>query len=297
MRLGLALPQFGPLCDAARIAEFARTAEELGYTSLWVGDRVLTPVDPSDHYPGRSDGAPYPPEFTAALDPLVVLAAAATATSTAELGMSTLNAPWHNALLLGRSLTSIDNLCGGRLLAGFGIGWLRDEYRATGVDWSRRGARLEECLDVLDALWTRNPAEHHGEFFDIPAARVDLRPVRPGGPPVYLGGFTSAALERVGRRATGWLSTTSLSATHATRLWQVARRAAERAGRDPGVLRREFRINVRPGAALAETVAAITGAFEGGADGAFIDLHYCTSGVDVALDLAAQVIAAVTRSG
>lgn len=296
MRLGLALPQFGALCDASRVAEFARTAEELGYRSLWVGDRVLTPVHPSDRYPGSATDQPYPPAFTAALDPLIVLAAAATATSTARLGMSTLNAPWHNALLLGRALTSVDNLSSGRLLVGFGIGWLRDEYRATGVDWSTRGARLDECLDVLAALWTRNPVEHHGRFFAIPAAHVDLRPTRPGGPPVYLGGFTPAAMNRIGRRATGWLPSTGLPADHAAKLWRLATSAAEAAGRDPGALRRELRVNIAAGTTLGDTVEVLAEAADAGVDGAFVDLHYCTRSIDEALDLAGRLSTAVGHS-
>lgn len=291
MRLGLALPQFGPLCDAARIAEFARAAEGLGYGSLWVGDRVLAPTEPIDRYPGRATDGPYPPEFTAALDPLITLAAAATVTSKVELGMSTLNAPWHNALLLGRSLTSLDNLSRGRLLVGFGLGWSRDEYRATGVDWSSRGARLDECLDVLAALWTTNPVEHHGRFFDIPAAHVDLRPTRPGGPPVYLGGFTPVAMDRIGRRAAGWLSSVSLPADYAASLWSHARAAAEQAGRDPGSLKRHLRINVVPGTPIPDIASAIDRASEDGADGVVLDLNYCARTIDEALDTAALVSA------
>lgn len=181
MRLGLALPQFGAHSGADRITSFARTSEQLGYGSLWVADRVLTPVAPGDLYPvGGTPQRPYPPEFRSVLDPVVV-AAAATATTTVRLASGTLSAPWHNALLLARSLTSLDRLCGGRLDVGFGLGWLRDEYTATGTPWHHRGGRLEEILDVCQELWTHNPAEYHGKHFELPLAHVDLRPVQPGG--------------------------------------------------------------------------------------------------------------------
>ena len=133
MNLGICLPQLGPLCDGPRVSSSARAAEDLGDSSLWVGDRTLAPVDPSDLYPGGGTPAhPYPPEFTAVLDPVVTLTAAATATTTARLGMSTLVATWHSPLLLCRALTSLDRVSGGRLDAGFGTSWLRDENTAVG---------------------------------------------------------------------------------------------------------------------------------------------------------------------
>lgn len=288
MRLGLTLPQLGPLADAGRIAPFASAAEELGYGSLWVGDRLLTPLAPSDPYPGQAQ--PYPPEFTRALDPLIVLAAAAVATSSARLSMSTLNAPWHQPLLLGRSLTSLDQLSGGRLDVGLGMGWMRDEYRATGVPWAGRGARLEEILDVLSVLWCDDPVEHHGLLFDIPASRMDLRPVQAGGPPVLLGGYSLTSLQRVGRRAAGWLPVAGLPPEIETALWAVARQAAEGAGRDPDDLRRELRVNVRPDQSLDEVAGIAASAAHRGVDGIFFDLHYSTRSVDAALDVAAQLI-------
>jgi probable F420-dependent oxidoreductase len=206
MRHGLALPQFGRHAKPAAITSFVRRAEDLGYRSFWVGDRILTPVDPSDLYPdGGTPDHPYPDEFTTFLDPIVTLAAAATAAHHSRLGMSVLNAPWYNPVLLARSLTSLDNLTGGRLDCGFGTGWLRDEYTTVNVSWDDRGARLDEILDVLTTIWTQNPAEHHGKYFVLPRSHVDLRPVSPGGPPVLLGGWAPKAMERIGRRAAGWL--------------------------------------------------------------------------------------------
>jgi hypothetical protein len=197
--LGVCLPQLGPHCTGDRVAEFARTAEQLGYSSLCVGDRVLTPTEPSDLYPdGGTPEQPYPPEFTAALDPIITLTVAATVTSTVRLGSNTLTATWHNPLLLARSLTTLDQVSRGRLDAGFGISWSRDEYDAVGVPWRGRGARLDEILDVLDTLWTATVVQHTGPLFTLPPSTVNLRPVQDGGPPVLLGGFGPAALKRVG---------------------------------------------------------------------------------------------------
>jgi probable F420-dependent oxidoreductase len=233
---------------------------------------------------------PYPAEFTAALDPLVTLTAAATATTSVRLGMSTLNATWHNPLLLGRSLTSLDAVSGGRLDAGFGVGWMRDEYDAVGVPWERRGDRLEEILDVLDALWTTSPVEHDGQLFHIVRSAVDLRPVQPGGPPVLLGGFTPAAAERAGRRAAGWLGSWGPPAEFVDMLWRTTCTAAEKAGRDPGALRRETRVNPRPGQSVADLAGVLDGLQKSGVDGAFVDLTATTRSVDESLDVAAELI-------
>lgn len=291
MHLGLCLPQLGPHCDGGRVGSFARSAEDLGYHSLWVGDRLLTPEKPVDLYPGGgTDERPYPPEFTAALDPLVVLTAAAVSTTSVRLGSGTLNATWHNPVLLGRSLTSLDAVSGGRLDAGFGMGWSRDEYTAVGVPWAERGARLEETLDVLAALWTDNPVEHHGQHFDMVRSVVDLRPVQIGGPPVLLGGYGKVALERVGRRAAGWLPVWGLPTEYLDSLWQIARAAAETAGRDPDTLRREMRVNAVPGQTVDE-LAAICGQIDRlGIDGAYIDLTFSTGSVDESLDVAGALI-------
>lgn len=286
-KVGLALPQFGPLADATRIADFAAAAERLGYASLWTGDRLLTPLTPRSAYPGREQ--PYPAEFTEGLDPVVTLAVAAAATTTVRLSSSTLNAPLHHPLVLGRALTSLDRLSGGRLDAGFGLGWMRDEYDATGVDWSTRGARLDETLDVLRLMWTSDRFAHRGLFFDIPESVLDLRPVQPGGPPLLLAGFTPAAMRRIGRRGDGWLMTQGLPPAHAAMLWDTARRAAADAGRDPDRLRRVLRLNraERRGDDRADDWAAAVAS--AGVSEVFLDLTFSTRTVDEALEVAASV--------
>jgi probable F420-dependent oxidoreductase len=291
MTVGLCLPQIGPHCDAGAVATFARTAEELGYSSLWVGDRLLAPVAPSTLYPGGgTPEQPYPSEFTAVLDPLVTLTVAATATTSVRLGTSTLNATWHNPALLARTLTTLDAVSDGRLDVGLGLSWLPEEYEAAGVPWAGRGARLEEILDVLDAWWTRNPVEHHGERFDIARSIVGLRPVQLGGPPVLLGGMTVAGMERIGRRAAGWLPLSDIPAPYQDQLWQVARRTAETAGRDPDALRQELRINAHPGRTTSQLVTILEEARARGVHSAFYDLSYVTGSVEESLDLAARLI-------
>jgi probable F420-dependent oxidoreductase len=290
MRHGLALPQLGRHAKPTTITSFVRHAEDLGYRSFWAGDRILAPVDPSDLYPdGGTPDHPYPDEFKTFLDPFVTLAAAATAAHHSRLGTSVLNAPWYNPVLLARSLTALDNLTEGRLDCGFGTGWLRDEYTTVNVSWDDRGARLDEILDVLTAIWTQNPAEHHGTHFTLPRSHFDLRPTSPGGPPVLLGGWAPTVMHRIGRRAAGWLPLSGTPPEILTQLWNIARRAADNAGRDPSSLRRELRVNPKPGTTIDDLAAITDTAEKTGMDGVFFDLQFTTASPNEALDTAAQL--------
>jgi probable F420-dependent oxidoreductase len=297
VRFGITLPQFGPVIDPGLLTEFARQAEALGYQSLWVGDRALAPLRPSRPYPGYTAEKPLPDAFGMFMDPLAVLTTAAAATSTARLGSSTLNATFYHPLLLGRSLTTLDQLSQGRLDAGFGLGWMETEYEALGIPWAGRGARLDETLDVLRALWTRNPVDHYGPIWDIPASTVDLRPVQPGGPPVLLGGYGRGALERVGRRASGWLPSIApgrgLTVATLEQPWQTIVAAADAAGRDPGTLRRELRVNLAPGPDMVgAALAFVREARELGYDGAFADPQFAVGSPAEMIDCAGQLMAA-----
>ncbi len=291
MQLGLCLPQLGPTAEGTKVTHVARRAEEVGYDSLWVGDRLLTPDSPQDLYPvGGTPEVPYPPEFTAALDPIVTLTAAAAATDRVLLSFSTLIPTWHNAMLLGRALTSLDAVSGGRLELGLGTSWMRDEYEVAGVPWEERGARLDEMLDVFEKLWADSAVEHSGRFFEIPPSRVDLRPTQPGGPPVLLGGFTPAALTRVGVRGAGWIAIAGSPAEFEEQLWQMAVDAATEAGRDPAELRKETRVNTYAGQTVADAVEAVREAERRGADGVHVDLTYVADSADQLLEQAEELI-------
>ena len=287
IQVGLGLPQFGVTSTPSRIAEYARRAEELGYDSLWVGDRLLTPVEPRDEYPGEPK--PYPPRVTYAADPVVVLTAAAAAPSTIRLGSSTMTATWHSPVVLARALTTLEALSEGRLDVGFGTSWMRDEYAAVGVDWHSRGRRLEETLDFLHAWWTQNPVEFHGEFVELPRSVVDLRPVQDGGPPVFLGGWSHRQMDRVGRRADGYLALAGLPEEFQRDLWDTARRSAESTGRDPEALTRVLRVNATDARADA-LQRSVEEADADGADTAVVDLVDCTDGIDQSLDAAAALM-------
>jgi probable F420-dependent oxidoreductase len=296
MRIGFTLPQVGALAhEAGEIARFAREAEGLGAESLWVFDRLLAPVRPVIGYNGADS---FPPEFDSLLDPFTVLAVAASATERVSLGTNVLNAPWYPPALLARSLTTIDQVSGGRLIPGFGAGWSPDEFEAVGIPLNERGARLDECLDVLEAIWTTNPAEYHGRYWSLPATRAALKPVQRPRPPIFLAGFAPAAMRRVARRADGWLPAVMPGAGPLDPAGSIAapmaqiRTLAEEQGRDPGELSMILRVYPLGTAGLDEIAETILRAGEeAGVDHAFVDLMYQAKSVDHALELAGHILA------
>ena len=116
------------------------------------------------------------------------------------------NAPFFSPILLAKQLTTLDELSGGRLDAGLGLGWAEPEFLAAGVPFARRGARIEEFVRCLKAIWTGDVVDFDGEFYRLPAGPGRPAPVQQPHPPLLMGGGAERALRRVGRLADGWIS-------------------------------------------------------------------------------------------
>lgn len=263
MKLGVQLAQTGPTASPDAVRTAARAAEELGFDSVWVLDRLLAPVDPSVGYGGTD--VEMPVEMAHTLDPVTTLAFAAAATDRIGLGTSVLCAPFYAPAVLARALTSVDVLSGGRLRVGLGMAWSPEELAAAGTSMAQRGARLEELLDVLDAWWGADPVAHEGRFTTIAPSIRGLKPVQPR-PPVYLAAYTPAGLDRIARRADGWhpagLPVELLAPTFAS-----VRDAAAGYGRDPDALHMVVRANIElVGAAVDGERPAYHGSIEQVAD-------------------------------
>jgi probable F420-dependent oxidoreductase len=257
-----------------------------------VGDRLLAAVNPTVGYVGKDT---IPEQFRTNLDPFIALTVAATATATAQLGCSVFVAPWYPPVQLARQLTSIDVISGGRLLPGFGIGWSPDEYQAAGAPFARRGAQLDELLDVLDALWTANPVQHEGTRWSIPESWVDLKPVQRPHPPVYLGAFTPPGLKRIGERADGWMAGVNVPGGVSLDMLTWQRRtiddAARAAGRDPSAIHAYVRVNVAEGTPVDKVADAVRVLADNGYPDAFVDLMYVATGTDAQLKWVERLLA------
>jgi probable F420-dependent oxidoreductase len=240
----------GPWATPETLRRVARRAEELGYDSLWTFQRLLSPA-----------GANLGPAHRDVLDPVVALAHAAAVTTRIGLGTATVCAPFTTPVVLAKATASLDVLSGGPLTVGLGAGWLAEEYAAAGVPRARTGARMEEYLRCLLALWTEDPVEFDGEFYTVPRSHVGPRPVQRPHPPLLLGGAVVPALRRAGRLADGWVaSSTHDPATLGSSIEEV-RRGARDAGRDPSSLR--FVVRAVPD--LLDSPATSRNAFQGSA--------------------------------
>ncbi|MFF3503244.1 TIGR03619 family F420-dependent LLM class oxidoreductase [Streptomyces sp. NPDC003247] len=304
MKLGLALPTFGPDAHPDGILHISRTAEDMGYDSLWTGDRVLAPRMPSAPYPS-ADGR-MPRAYENHMDPLVALTFVASHTTRVRLGTSTLNGLWLPPLLLARSLTTLDLLSEGRLTVGLGLGWMPDEYTALSVPWKGRGARLDETLDVLEGYWSDDVFSHEGPLFTVPETVVGLKPSQRPGPPVLLAAFTPVGLRRIGRRLGGWLPV-AMPLPHLLGMWDVIRKSAAEADRDPDTLHMALRVNPQltdvrtepdrmPRAGtLAQYVDYARAAAEAGVHELFVDFGQTSATLDERVDLAGRFLDGVRR--
>ncbi|HEY5335473.1 MAG TPA: TIGR03619 family F420-dependent LLM class oxidoreductase [Mycobacteriales bacterium] len=226
MKLGVGLPMTGAWATPEAMLAVGTTAETLGYSSLWTYQRLLHPVD-------EEWGSPY----HSVLDPVVALSYVAAATTSVRLGLAILNMPYYSPIVLSKALTTLDRLSAGRLDVGLGLGWAPPEFDAAGAPYERRGARGEEFIHCLQAIWTEPVVEFDGEFYRVPRSRVDPKPLQKPTPPLLLGGMAEKALRRAGRIADGWISSSRADLSKMGSSIEIVRAAATEAGRDPERLR------------------------------------------------------------
>lgn len=242
MRLGVSLAQAGRLADPASVRSAATAAEQMGYASVWVSD-CLTPPTNRPATDRACTGSPAD-EVLTTLDPLSVLTYAAAVTTRVRLGTSVLVAPWYRPSLLARSLRSLDVLSDGRLTVGLGLGWPLDEYGALGVPEHELGRRLDDALDLLDALATGPTLPLDGDLDgDGDGSRIVAGGTARRRPPVLLAAYTPAGLDRVARRADGW-NPSGLPVEQLAPLWAKVRDLAAGHGREPDALELVVRADI-----------------------------------------------------
>lgn len=198
MKFGVVYPQTEVEHDPAWIRTFAQSLESLGYDHMLVYEHVLG-VDP-DH-PSAVRG-PYGIEDTF-LSPLLLFSALALLTEKLEFATGILVLPQRDAILVAKQVATLDVLSGGRLRLGVGVGWNAAEFEALGADFSTRGRRIEEQVNVLRELWTKPVAQFSGEWYQF--EHVGIRPMPTQKPvPIWFGGYTDVVLKRVARMGDGW---------------------------------------------------------------------------------------------
>src|SRR6266700_3099784 len=198
--------------------QVAQLAEEAGFESLWAGEHVVLP-DP------RVPPSPMAPRDRI-LDPVIALTHLSAHTSRVRLGTGIIILPQRNPLVLAKELASLDELSGGRLICGIGVGYLEPEFRALGIPFTDRGARTDDYLAAMQAIWTEPKPAYHGRFVSFEG--VQAHPQRTI--PVVVGGESPPAYRRAVERATGW-SGFHLDSNETAQALAALRQARERYAR------------------------------------------------------------------
>jgi len=189
----------------------AEHADALGYDSLWVGDHVVFPVP--------------------ILDPFLQLAQLAAYSPRLHFGTAVYLLPLRHPVPVAKQVATLDRLLEGRFSFGVGVGGeFPGEYAACGVPVTERGARLGEAIPLLRSLWSGKPVASEGPHYPLPETTMLPVPVQTGGPPIYCGGRSPAALRRIGRMGDGWISYVVTPEMYASSLARIAE-AAEAEGR------------------------------------------------------------------
>lgn len=202
MKVGVNLINFGPGASPPNLTAWVRLAEDLGYHSILTSDHVATTPDVEERYP-----APF-------YEPLSTLGWMAGITDRIALGTTVSILPYRHPLELARAVANVDQLSGGRMILGVGVGWARTEFDLLGVPFHRRGAMTDEYLEVMRRFWTEDVLSHDGRFVSFRDVRTAPRPLQRPHPPLWIGGSSDAALRRAVvneaawhpiRLRTGWL--------------------------------------------------------------------------------------------
>src|SRR4051812_32620353 len=188
MKIGLFAIGHATCADPEVSVQVAQRAEAAGYESVWTGEHVVLP-DP------QPSEIAFPPTLPL-LDTAVALTLVAAHTSTIKVASGVIVLPLRNPVLLAKELASVDVVSQGRLIAGFGAGYVPAEFDAVGVEMPGRGERMDDYIRAMRALWSMDKPEYHGPFVSFSGIDAHARPVQRPGPPIVIGGWAPPTLRR-----------------------------------------------------------------------------------------------------
>ncbi len=233
MKFGLRYCNTGAYAeDTALATELVQAGEEAGFESAWTIEHTVVPSGYQSAYPYSADGKmaggvedlPLP-------DPLIWMAYMAGCTSTIRFATGILIVPQHNPVLAAKQIATLDDMSGGRLMLGIGVGWMEEEFNAIGVPFADRGRRTDEYVAVMRELWTADRPTFHGEFVNFDDTYCRPQPAQ-GSVPIIVGGDTKVAARRAGRLGDGYFPARGAP----QELLDIARQTAVEHGRDPDAL-------------------------------------------------------------
>jgi probable F420-dependent oxidoreductase len=196
MKFGLHGINYGSCSTPENMIHAAQTAERCGFDSLWTGEHIVLPDPPPRGF--------YQPPDRPYLDSLIALTYLAAHTRTIKLATGIIILPQRNPLVLAKELASLDVLAAGRLVVGLGVGYLEPEFRALGIPFEERGARTDDYLAAMEAIWSQPKPAHHGPFVSFAHVQSYPRPVQRPMPALVFGGQARPALRRALEWGHGW---------------------------------------------------------------------------------------------
>ena len=256
MEFGISIPNFRGAAQVETFRAVAAAAEEGGLDDVWIGDHIVLArniTSPHPYSPSPEMTGPRPWSEAGIKDmkasdpvyePLTLLGFLSALTSRIRLALGTLVVPLRHPVVAAKMLSTLDVLCGGRLILGVGVGWIPEEYAALGASWKDRGAVTDEYLDVMTLLWREEHPGHQGRFYQLPPdICFNPKPVR-GTIPIWVGGNSRPARRRAARVGTGWHGAFVLP-EDMPRIREDIIARLERRGRDPEGFVYSNRVNLQ----------------------------------------------------
>lgn len=217
--------------DPDKMIEIAQHAESIGVESVWTFEHVIVPLDYQSKYPYHPSGKMGAEPETNFIDPLIALAAIASATNHLRLGTGVNILPQANPLFLAKQAASLDFVSNGRFMLGIGIGWLREEFAALGVPFEGRGARFDEYLAAMKKVWSGDVVEHKSEHIEWSGFKSYPVPAQKPHVPIIMGGNKGKIYQRIAHHGDGWYAPSSDPKELEPMLEQL-RTTCEQIGRD-----------------------------------------------------------------
>jgi len=233
MKYGFSLIMRGNDATPRNFVKMATRAEEWGIDALWCSSHIIVPPQGDSHY-ANVHGAKYPDTWTERYwEPMTVCSYLAAHTKTITLGTSITVLPMHNPFEVAKQVAEVDNLSEGRFVLGVGVGWFANEFQVLGQNFHDRGARTNEALELMQALWDVDPVTFEGKYYQVKDAFFAPKPLQKPHPPIWVAGNSEAALKRAARYADAWHPVRPTEEFYTKSIADLARMEEEN-GRAPG---------------------------------------------------------------
>ena len=250
MKFGVTIPNNWGVEDPKQVLEFGPLAESLGYDSVWVMDHLFN----TGYIRERLEDKPY-------YHPMSTLSYLAATTSKVTLGTSVLVLPYHNPVELAKYAATLDQISGGRVTLGVGVGAMTEEFDALGISMRERGSLTNECIDIMKELWSSHLPKFQSKRCDFSDLYFSPKPAQ-SSIPIWVGGSSPGAIKRTALRGDGWHPTGVSAENYALTKHEIME-AATAAGRDASAMtwstRLEVEVHGRPSSERASTRTRLPG--------------------------------------